>query len=209
MSVFHKGSTRMCFGIQDFEIHYILRGLRIADWISRFQYGFCILKWILFELDWSLYYLTLFLTYAVPPPDVQFALTSPDTITYTGNSVTLNCRITLVGGVTDSDVAVNSTWTKDGAVFSGFSGRVTVLPQIRVNSTVFLSQVVFSPSSSSIDSGTYTCVVTLTSLQPELVTGAMRSKSITLSVRGKVLGLLDNLCMGMARINSVVGLAYK
>ena len=94
----------------------------------------------------------------------------------------------MLGGVTDSDVVVNSTWTKDGAVFSGVSSRVTVLPQIRVNSTVFFSQLVFSPSSSSMDSGTYTCVVTLTSLQPELVTGAMRSKSITLSVRGKVLG---------------------
>ena len=94
----------------------------------------------------------------------------------------------MLGGVTDSDVVVNSTWTKDGAVFSGVSSRVTVLPQIRVNNTVFLSQLVFSSPSFSMDSGTYTCVVTLTSLQPELVTGAMRSKSITLSVRGKVLG---------------------
>lgn len=137
--------------------------------------------------------MTLFLTYAVPPPDVRFDLTSPDAITYTGNSITLNCKIILLGRVTDSDVAVNSTWTKDGAVFSGVSGRVTLRTQIQVNSTVFLSQLVFSPSSSSMDSGTYTCVVTLTSLQPELVTGATRSKSITLSVRGKVLGLLDNL----------------
>ena len=128
------------------------------------------------------------LTYAVPPPDVRFDLTSPETITYTGNSITLNCRITLVGGVTDSDVVVNSTWTKDGAVFSGVSGRVTVLPQTRVNTRVFIAQLVFSPPSSSMDSGTYTCVVTVTPLQTEFVTGAMRSKSITLSVRGKVLG---------------------
>ena len=201
MSVFHKGSTRMCFGIQDFEIHYILRGLRIADWISRFQYAnFWILKWILFELDWSLYYLTLFLTYAVPPPDVRLDLTSPDTITYTGNGVTLNCRITLLGGVTDSDVVVNSTWTKDGAVFSGVSGRVTVLPQIKVNTKVFIAQLVFSPPSSSMDSGTYTCVVTVTPLQTEFVSGAIKSGSINLSARGLL--ILFSTLGDMLKMNS-------
>ena len=123
----------------------------------------------------------LFLTYAVPAPDVQFDLTSPGTITYTGNSVTLNCRITLLG---DSDVVVNSTWTKDGAVFSGVSGRVTLPPQTRVNSTLFIAQLVFSPPSSSIDNGTYTCVVTVTPSQPQFVISTMGSESINLSVRG-------------------------
>ena len=130
--------------------------------------------------------MTLFLTYAVPPPDVNFDLTSPDTITYTGNSVTLNCRITLLGGVTDSDVVVNSTWTKDGAVFSGVSDRVTVPPQIRVNTRVFIAQMVFSPLSPSMDNGTYKCVATVTPSQPEFVTGAMGSRSMAFAVRGKV-----------------------
>ena len=101
-----------------------------------------------------LYYLALFLTNAVPPPDVVFELTSPDTIPpHAGETVTLNCKITLLGGVTDSDVVVNSTWTKDGAAFSGVSGRVTLPPQTRVNSTLFITQLVFSPPSSSMDSG--------------------------------------------------------
>ena len=86
-----------------------------------------------------LHYLALFLFYAVPTPDVKFDLTSPDTISTAGETVTLNCRITLLGGVTDSDVVVNSTWTKDGAVFSGVSGRVTLPPQTGVNSTLFIA----------------------------------------------------------------------
>ena len=98
--------------------------------------------------------------------------------------MTLNCRITLLGGVTDSDAVVNSTWTKDGAAFSGVSGRVTLPPQIRVNSTLFIAQFVFSPPSSSMDSGIYTCAVTVTPSQPEFVSEAMGSGSITLSVRG-------------------------
>ena len=124
--------------------------------------------------------------HAVPLPGVQFDLTSPATITYTGNNVTLNCRITLLGGVTDSDAVVNSTWTKDGAVFSGVSGRVTLPPQIRVNTRVFITQLVFSPPSSSMDSGTYTCVVTVTPSQSEFVIGVMRSESMAFAVRGKI-----------------------
>lgn len=130
-----------------------------------------------------LYYLALFLFYAVPTPDVKFDLTSPDTISTGRETVTLNCRITLLG-VTDSDVVVNSTWTKDGAVFSGVSGRVTLPPQTRVNSTLFIAQLVFSPPSSSIDNGTYTCVITVTPSQPQFVIGTMGSESINLSVRG-------------------------
>ena len=128
--------------------------------------------------------MALFLTDAVPPPAVQFDLTSPDTISIAGETVTLNCRITLLGGATDSDVVVNSTWTKDGAVFSGVSGCVTLPPQTRVNSTLFIAQLVFSPPSFSMDSGIYTCVVTVTPSQPEFAIGTMGSGSINLSARG-------------------------
>ena len=131
-----------------------------------------------------LYYLALFLFYAVPTPDVKFDLTSSDTTPPAEETVTLNCRITFLGGVTDSDAVVNSTWTKDDAVFTGVSGRVTLPPQTSVNTRVFITQLVFSLPSSSIDSGTYTCVVTVTPLQTEFVIGAMGSGSINLSARG-------------------------
>ena len=150
--------------------------------------------------------MTLFLIFnAVPLPDVQFDLSSPDTISTAGETVTLNCRITLLGGVTDSDVVVNSTWTKDGAAFSGVSGRVTLPPQTRVNTRVFIAQLVFSPPSSSMDSGIYICVVTLTSPRPGFVTGAVRSELITLSVRGNIIGFARQSW----GINLLVGVVYK
>ena len=120
----------------------------------------------------------------VPSPDVRVDFSTPGTIHYAGNNVTLNCAISFVGGVTDSDVTVNSRWTKDGAPFTGVSGRVTILNQLRVTGTVFVRQLVFSPLSSSVDNGTYACVVTLTTIQPQFVNTVMGSGSISLAVQG-------------------------
>ena len=96
--------------------------------------------------------------------DVDFA--TPGAVTYTGNNVTLNCGITLLGGVTDSDVTVNSRWTKDGTPFSGVSGRVTNTSSIRITGTSYIAELMFSPLSSSMDNGTYMCITTLTPRQP-------------------------------------------
>ena len=124
--------------------------------------------------------------FTVPAPDVTVDFSTRGAVTYAGNNVTLNCAITLEGGVTDSDVTVSSMWTKDGAAFTGVSGRVTVLNQQRVTSSDFFRQLVFSPLSSSVDNGTYVCVVTLTPRQPQFVTAVMGSGSILLAVRGEV-----------------------
>ena len=146
--------------------------------------------------------MSLFLIHPVPPPAVKFDFTSLDSISPVGETVTLNCRISLLGGVTDSDVVVNSTWTKDGPVFSGVSDRVTVLPQIRVNNTLFIAQLVFSPPSPSMDSGTYTCVVTVTPSQPEFVSGAIKSESINLSTRGMLIYTFFPTLGDMLKMNS-------
>ena len=122
----------------------------------------------------------------VPPPDVIVDFSTSGAVTYAGNNVTLICAISLEGGVTDSDVTVSSMWTKDGAPFTGVSGRVTVSNQLRVTSNDFFRQLVFSPLSSSMDNGTYACVVTLTPRQPQFVTAMMGSGSISLAVLGEV-----------------------
>ena len=123
---------------------------------------------------------------AVPPPDVAVDVSTSGVVTYAGNNVTLNCAIDLEGGVTDSNVTVSSMWTKDGAAFTGVGGRVTVSNQQKFTGRSFLRQLVFSPLSSSIDNGTYACVVTLTPRQPQFVTAMMGSESITLAVQGEV-----------------------
>ena len=100
--------------------------------------------------------------------------------------MSLNCAIDLEGGITDSDVTVNSMWTKDGAAFTGVSGHVTVSNQQRFTGRSFLKTLMFSPLSSSMDNGTYACVVTLTPVRPQFVTAMMGSASISLSVQGEV-----------------------
>ena len=120
---------------------------------------------------------------------------TPGAVTYAGNNVTLRCMITPLGGVTDSDVTVNSIWTKDGAAFTGISarGRVTITPPQRSTGTSYITRLIFSPLSSSMDSGTYMCITTLTPRQPQFVTVNSVSASFTLAVIGEVY-LLPYIC---------------
>ena len=124
--------------------------------------------------------------FIVPSPDVTVDFFTRGAVTYAGNDVTLNCAFDLEGGVTDSDVTVSSTWTKNDAAFTGVSGRVTVGNQTRQTSSVFTRRLVFSPLSSSMDNGTYACVVTLTPMRQQFVTTVMGSGSISLAVQGEV-----------------------
>ena len=135
--------------------------------------------------------------FTVPPPDVTVEFSTSGAVTYAGNNVTLNCAINLEGGVTDSDATVSSMWTKDGAAFTGVSGRVTVLNQLRLTSSDFFRTLVFSPLSSSMDNGTYECVVTLTPIRPQFVTAMMGSGSLSLAVQGEVVreGIGWNICI--------------
>ena len=124
--------------------------------------------------------------FIVPSPDVTVDFSPRGVVTYAGRNVTLNCAIDLEGGVTDSDVTVTSMWTKDDVAFTGVSGRVTVGNQLRVTGTVFTRQLVFSLLSSSMDNGTYACVVTLTPVRQQFVTTVMGSRSKPLAVQGEV-----------------------
>jgi len=94
-----------------------------------------------------------------------------------------------MGGVTDSHVMVNSTWTKNGTAFSGVNGRIKLLRQTpSVNGTVHSALLVFSPLSSSEDNGTYGCVVNLTSQKQGVVVSTNSLQSVvTLAVKGNIL----------------------
>ena len=127
------------------------------------------------------------LSSTVPSPIVQVNFASRAIATYAGNSVTLNCTIMLTEGITDSGFTVNSTWTKNGVMFPGVSGRITVNDTTRVSGTTFFNNLVFS-SLSTRDNGTYTCVVTLSSSY-EFVADAMVSDSTSLAVEGMAIKL--------------------
>ena len=108
----------------------------------------------------------------------------PAAVTYAGNNVNLRCTVTLSGVVIGTDVRMNITWTKNGEPFSGISGRVTVLEEM-VSPTISYNQLQFSPLSSSMDNGTYVCMVILTPVQQQFVIGASGAGSMDLNVIGK------------------------
>ena len=124
-----------------------------------------------------------FFCFLVPDPTVQVEI-RPAAVTYAGNNVNLRCTVTLSGVVIGTDVRVNTTWTKNGAPFSGISGRVTVHEET-VTSTIFYSQLQFSSLSSSMDNGTCVCNVTVTPIQQHFVIGASGAGSMVLNVIGK------------------------
>ena len=128
--------------------------------------------------------------YAVPSPIVVIDFPTSGAVTYAGNNVTLTCGTNLVGRVTDSDVTVNSRWTKDGAPFTGVSGRVTLIPATPITSITYVTRLMFSPLSSSMDNGTYMCITTLTPRQPQFVTGSNANDSRTLAVGGEITQLI-------------------
>ena len=133
------------------------------------------------------YHFCIYLLYTVSLPSIVVGFATSGAVTYAGNNVTLNCGISLLGGVTDSDVTVSSMWTKDGAPFSGVSGRVTLTSTTRLTSTAYFTQLMYCPLSSSMDNGTYMCIATLTPRQPQFVTGTVISDSLNLAVQGEII----------------------
>ena len=125
----------------------------------------------------------LLFCFLVPIPTLQVEI-RPAAVTYAGNNVNLRCTATLLGGVTETDVRVNITWTKNGAPFSGVSGRAMMRWEI-LTSTISYNQLQFSPLSSSMDNGTYVCNVTVTPVQQQFVMGASGGGSVALNVIGK------------------------
>ena len=135
-----------------------------------------------------------FLFSIVPSPTVEVSFASPPTIAYAGNSFTLNCTIMLMEGITDSDLRVNSTWTRNGVMFTDGS-RITVNETSSLSGITFFNMLVFS-SLSTRDNGTYECVVTLSSPH-EFVAGAMVSDSISLDVEGMPIKLMFKIRVGL------------
>ena len=100
---------------------------------------------------------------------------------YAGKSETLRCEAILLGGVTGKDVQVNFSWMKNNSTMFAVIDRVQ-LTQPTVNDSEFLSELVFSPLSSSLDNGTYKCVVNLIPRDQMFVVGAMGSHAKELLV---------------------------
>ena len=111
---------------------------------------------------------------------------------YAGRNETLRCEAILLGGVTVDDVRVNFTWMKNNSVIYAVINRVKV-PQTTVNSTELQSELVFSPLSSSLDNGTYTCMVNLVPRDQMFAMGAIGSNVTELLVDSMLVRGSDSL----------------
>ena len=143
----------------------------------------------------SCIYCLLYTYYTVPSPSVVIEFATPGADTYAGNNVTLICGTNFVGRVTDQDVTVNSRWAKNGTPFSGVNARVTLTPTNKITRISYVTRLMFSPLSSSMDNGTYMCITTLTPRQPQFVTGKNANESRTLAVEGEITQLITKACL--------------
>ena len=127
---------------------------------------------------------TLLSYLTVPRPTVVLYSTHGNTA-YAGRNEALRCEANLLGGVTVNDVRVSFTWMKNNSVIYAVFNRVKV-PQTTVNGTELQSELVFSPLSSSLDNGTYTCVVNLIPRDQMFAMGAIGSNVTELLVASEL-----------------------
>jgi len=121
---------------------------------------------------------TIFFT--VPTPTVK-VLSEPDTTPYADSRFTLHCMI-LLNQVIDSPVTFSVSWRKLGVLISNTS-RITVYDVAQSGSHTYLSKVVFSTVSMTLDSGQYSCEVSLSASPPSpYLTGSPAATSTSYSL---------------------------
>ena len=131
-----------------------------------------------------LYNLTLNFLYTVPQPSVEITTPLSSTPVYAGTPLTLRCGIG-VGIVVDTSYTIAVTWLKSGTVISSnFRTNVSNVTQLSLFS--YEATLTLNPLSSAVDTGTYTCRVTVTPTPPSpLVRGVTHFDTETITVQGR------------------------
>ena len=84
-----------------------------------------------------------------------------------GSELTITCIITVDYAV-DTPFIVNTTWTMSNGrvhnILTNTTGRIIVLNPFKTSFNTYSTQVIFSTLSSSMDSGIYTCNVSIISV---------------------------------------------
>ena len=97
----------------------------------------------------------------VPVPSVLVMHTQKYDNLLAGSTLTIYCDIAIDVNV-DTPFNVTTTWTRDNKVLLSNS-RVTIIDLNSTSLNGYQSRIEFSTLSSTIDSGTYTCDVSVTS----------------------------------------------
>ena len=98
----------------------------------------------------------------VPVPSVVVTRTQEYDNLLAGSTLTIYCDITIDVNV-DTPFNVTTTWTLDNTVLLLPNSRVTIIEPFSTDFNKYQSRIEFSTLSSTIDSGTYTCDVSVTS----------------------------------------------
>ena len=98
----------------------------------------------------------------VPVPSVVVTRTQEYDNLLAGSTLTIYCDITIDVNV-DTPFNVTTTWTLDNTVLLLPNSRVTIIELFSTDFNKYQSRIEFSTLSSTIDSGTYTCDVSVTS----------------------------------------------
>ena len=120
---------------------------------------------------------------AVPAPSVSIT-TSSDSPLYAGSALTITCHSELSERV-DTEVTVSATWKKGGASISS-SDRVAISQAQKVSSNVYDSELTFFPLSSTLDSGDYSCEISVhpSPASPHITASAPVSATVSLDIQG-------------------------
>ena len=97
----------------------------------------------------------------VPVPSVVVTRTQEYDNLLAGSTLTIYCDITIVANV-DTPFNVTTTWTHNNTVLVSNS-RVMIIEPFSTDFNEYQSRIEFSTLSSTIDSGVYTCDVSVTS----------------------------------------------
>ena len=117
------------------------------------------------------------LKFTVPPPTLTITGSPRDTDFFQGLDVTFACNIELSSGV-DSPVVVQSIWWKNETILESSSNdRITVnnVTEVMLPS-VYQTSVRLNPMDFD-DADTYTCAVTVMSLNDTFIAGISESTS--------------------------------
>ena len=123
----------------------------------------------------------LFYFSTVPTPTVTISSLTVGT-PYAGSRFILHCTIQLNQTV-DSPVTFTVFWRRSGVLISNDT-RTTVYNVAQSGSHTYLSMVVFSSLSLTLDSGQYTCEVSVNASPPSpYITGSFLATSTAYSLR--------------------------
>ena len=120
--------------------------------------------------------------FSVPTPMLSIELSGQNYF-LAGSELTITCNIT-VDYTVDTPFIVNTTWTMTNGsvhnILTNTTKRITVLNPFETSFNTYSTQVIFLTFSSSMDSGIYTCNVSIDGDYDSLLNSDEISKTVAI-----------------------------